>query len=62
MASGKSAPAPRRLTSRTSRALADDTLRRDLALTPAQRLDLALELSDLCESLAKAGARVSRKR
>jgi hypothetical protein len=48
--------------SRTSRVLADDLARRDLAMTPAGRLDLALELSDLCDSLAKAGARAARKR
>lgn len=32
----------------------------ELAMTHAQRLTLALELSDLCESLAAAGRRALR--
>lgn len=32
------------------------------AMTPAERLTLALELSDLCEKLAAAGQRALKKR
>lgn len=34
----------------------------ELALTPAERLTLALELSDLCAELAAAGRRALRER
>lgn len=34
----------------------------ELAMTPAQRLTLALDLSDLCEDLAAAGRHAARKR
>lgn len=33
----------------------------ELAMTPAQRLTLALELSDLCADLAAAGRRLSMR-
>jgi len=33
-----------------------------LALTPAERLTLALELSDLCAELAAAGRRALKER
>jgi hypothetical protein len=34
----------------------------ELALTPAERLTLALELSDLCAELAAAGRRALKER
>ena len=34
----------------------------ELALTPAERLTLALELSDLCEDLAIAGQHAIKER
>jgi len=34
----------------------------ELELTPAERLTLALELSDLCEELAVAGRRALKER
>jgi hypothetical protein len=36
--------------------------RAELALTPAERLTLALELSDLCADLAAAGRRALEER
>lgn len=36
--------------------------RAELAMTPGERLTLALELSDLCEGLAAAGRRALRER
>lgn len=57
---GGSRPAPR-----ASRAAERSRVAREeaeLAMTPAERLTLALELSDLCEELAAAGRSVVKER
>ena len=67
--SGKAAPAPHRPSRSESPAHASRTAGRsraarekaELALTPGERLTLALELSDLCADLAAAGQRALRE-
>ncbi len=53
--SGKRSRGPK--PSRAAAASRADRERAELALSPAERLTLALELSDLCAALAAAGRR-----
>jgi hypothetical protein len=49
-------PSPGAESSRRAREIAE------LAMSPAERLTLALELSDLCADLGAAGLRASKRR
>jgi hypothetical protein len=44
--------------SRTLQLLRDELAAQELAMTPQERLDRALDLSDLCAELAQAGEKV----
>ena len=55
-----SSPAPRASRAAESSRAARQSA--ELAMTPAERLTLALELSDLCEALAAAGRSALRER